>query len=237
VSLADPAVSVVVPTFREASNLRPLTERLFAATRAAGLEAELIFADDDSGDGSVELVGELAGQYPVRIIVRTGPRGLAPAVLEGFEHARGQVLVVMDADLQHPPEKVPELVECITTGRADFAMGSRFAGGRVDQDWSLFRRLNSKVATLLARPLTRIRDPMSGFFALHRDTWRHAAKLDPVGYKIGLELLVKARCKRAVEVPITFATRHAGQSKLSFAEQLRYLRHLLRLYRFKLLGS
>jgi dolichol-phosphate mannosyltransferase len=183
------------------------------------------------------LVGELAGEYPVRIIVRTGPRGLAPAVLEGFEHARGQVLVVMDADLQHPPEKVPELVECITTGRADFAVGSRFAGGRVDQDWSLSRRLNSKVATLLARPLTRIRDPMSGFFALHCDSLRHAAKLDPVGYKIGLELLVKARCKRAVEIPITFATRHAGQSKLSLTEQLRYLRHLLRLYRFKLLGG
>ena len=88
--LADPAVSVVVPTFREASNLRPLTERLFAATRAAGLEAELIVADDDSRDGSVELVGELAAEYPLRIIVRTGPRGLAPAVLEGFEHARGR---------------------------------------------------------------------------------------------------------------------------------------------------
>jgi dolichol-phosphate mannosyltransferase len=132
---------------------------------------------------------------------------------------------------------VPELVACVTSGRADFAVGSRFAGGSVDQDWSLFRRLNSKVATLLARPLTSIRDPMSGFFALRRDTWRNAARLDPVGYKIGLELLVKARCRKVVEVPITFATRQAGESKLSFAEQLRYVRHLLRLYRFKLFAG
>ena len=233
---AQPAVSVVVPTYREAGNLPALTRRLFAATRAADLKAELIFADDDSQDGSVELVEALAADYPVRIIVRSGPRGLAPAVLEGFEQATGDVLVVMDADLQHPPEKVPELVECITSGRADFAIGSRFAGGSVDQNWSLFRRLNSKVATLLARPLTPVRDPMSGFFALGRDTWRHAARLDPVGYKIGLELLVKARCRRVVEVPIAFATRQAGQSKLRLAEQLRYLGHLLRLYRFKLLS-
>ncbi len=231
---AAPLVSVVVPTFREAANLRPLTERLFAATRSAGLEAELIFADDDSRDGSVEVVEALSADYPVRILVRAGPRGLAPAVLDGFGLAGGQVLVVMDADLQHPPEKVPDLVECITSGRADFAIGSRFAGGRVDRDWPWARRINSKVASLLARPLTRVRDPMSGFFALHRDTWRQAAPLDPVGYKIGLELLVKARCRRVVEVPITFAARHAGQSKLGLREQLRYLRHLLRLYRFRL---
>jgi dolichol-phosphate mannosyltransferase len=234
---SDPTASVVVPTYREADNLRPLTERLFAATRQAGLATELIFADDASQDGSAEVVAELAAAYPVRIIVRNGPRGLAPAVLEGFEHATGEVLVVMDADLQHPPEKVPELVDCITSGQGDFVIGSRFAGGSIDQDWSLFRRLNSKVATLLARPLTSIRDPMSGFFALHCDTWRNAAKLDPVGYKIGLELLVKGCCRKVVEVPITFATRQAGESKLSFAEQLRYLRHLLRLYRFKAFGG
>ncbi len=228
-------VSVVVPAYREADNLRPLTERVFAATRQAGLEAELIVVDDDSRDGSVEVVESLAADHPVRIIVRRGERGLATAVLRGFDEANGDILVVMDADLQHPPEKVPELVECIASGQAEFVIGSRYVGeGRIDKDWPLVRRLNSQVATLLARPLTSVRDPMSGFFALHRDTWRRAAPLNPLGYKIALELMVKARCSPCAEVPIVFGDRAAGESKLSLAEQLRYLRHLLRLYAFRL---
>ena len=233
-SSTGPSVSVVVPAYREADNLRVLTERVFAALEGAGLGGELIVVDDDSQDGSVEAVEELASRFDVRIIVRTQERGLASAVLRGFEDARGDVLVVMDADLQHPPEKIPELVESITSGRGDFAVGSRYAGGEIQRDWPLFRRLNSWVATLLARPLTSVRDPMSGFFALHRETWRRAAKLDPIGYKIGLELIVKARCRRCVEVPIVFGDRAGGESKLNFAEQLRYLRHLLRLYRFRI---
>ncbi|MHC4610440.1 MAG: polyprenol monophosphomannose synthase [Planctomycetota bacterium] len=240
VSTARPSVSVIVPAYREAPNLRPLTERVFAATRQADLEAELIIVDDNSQDGSVDVVDELADRYPVRIIVRIHERGLSSAVLCGFDESAGEVLVVMDADLQHPPEKIPELVECITADRGDFAVGSRYAGqGSVDRDWPLLRRLNSTAATLLARPLTAVRDPMSGFFALHRDTWRRAAgrggaaALDPIGYKIGLELIVKARCRRCIEIPIVFADRAAGQSKLTFAEQLRYLRHLLRLYSFR----
>ena len=237
VSTARPSVSVIVPAYREALNLRQLTERAFAALDQAGLDAELVIVDDDSQDGSVEIVKELALRFPVRIIVRTDRRGLSSAVLRGFEEAVGEVFVVMDADLQHPPEKIPELAECITSGRADFAVGSRYTDrGSMDRGWPLLRRLNSRVATLLARPLTQVRDPMSGFFALHRDTWRRAPRPDPIGYKIGLELIVKARCRRCLEVPITFADRAAGQSKLTFAEQLRYLRHLLRLYRFRLLS-
>ena len=233
-SSTSPSVSVVVPAYGEAANLRSLTERVFAATQQAGLDAELIIVDDDSRDGSVEAVEELSGRFEVRIIVRTDERGLASAVLRGFAEARGEVLVVMDADLQHPPEKIPELVECITSGQADFAVGSRYAGGDIDRDWPLFRRLNSWVATLLARPLTSVRDSMSGFFALQRDTWKRAARLDPIGYKIGLELMVKARCRRCVEVPIVFGDRAGGESKLTLGEQLRYLRHLMRLYRFRL---
>ncbi|HUU85796.1 MAG TPA: polyprenol monophosphomannose synthase [Phycisphaerae bacterium] len=232
-SSAGPSVSVVVPAYREAPNLRPLCERIFAATHRANLEAELIIVDDDSRDGSVEVVRDLASRFDVRIVVRTDQRGLASAVLRGFDEARGRVLLVMDADLQHPPEKIPELIECITSGRADFAIGSRYAGGRIERDWPLFRRLNSWVATLLARPLTTARDSMSGFFALHRDTWKRAAPLDPIGYKIGLELMVKARCRRCLEVPIVFGDRAGGQSKLNLSEQLRYLRHLARLYRFR----
>jgi dolichol-phosphate mannosyltransferase len=143
----------------------------------------------------------------------------------------------MDADMQHPPQAIPKLVGCITSGQADFVLGSRSApGGSVAGQWPWTRRLNSWVATVLARPLTAVSDPMSGFFALHRDTWKRADRLNPLGYKIGLELMVKARCRKCVEVPIQFQTRLAGQSKISLREQWRYLRHLYRLYRFRLLG-
>jgi dolichol-phosphate mannosyltransferase len=232
-----PDVSVVVPAFREAPNLRPLAERVFAATRGAGLDAELIIVDDSSGDGSAEIVADLAALFPVRIIVRTNERGLSSAVLRGFQEARGPFLVVMDADLSHPPEAIPDLVAPVREGRADFALGSRYvSGGHIDQDWSLFRHLNSRIATWLARPLTSVRDPMSGFFCLARASLERAAPLNPVGYKIALELIVKTRSRRCLEVPISFADRAAGTSKLTAREQLRYLRHLARLYWFRIAG-
>lgn len=228
-----PKASIVVPAYREAGNLRPLTERLFAATRKAGIDAELIVVDDDSQDGSVQIIDALAAQYPVRIIVRTDQRGLATAVLTGFEHARHDIFVVMDADLQHPPELVPELIEQIASRDCEFVLATRYAGGVIPQDWPWHRRLASAVATRLAKPLAPLSDPMSGFFALRRQTWRRAVDhLSPLGYKIGLELCVKARCTRIAEVPFTFALRHEGESKFGFREQCQYGRHLMRLYRF-----
>jgi len=228
-------VSVVVPAYREAPNIPPLTERLFAAMHAAGVTGELIIVDDNSQDGSEEKVAELAGQYPVRIIVRTQERGLSSAVLAGFAAARHDILICMDADLQHPPEAVPQMASILAEQEADFVLGSRYVDqGTIVGDWSLTRRLNAFGARLLARPLTRLRDPMSGFFGVRRSTYENAAHLDPIGYKIGLEMLVKGRCARSTEIPIAFAQRTAGQSKLSLTEQLRYLRHLMRLYRFRL---
>ena len=230
-----PSISIIVPTYREAENLRPLTRRVFGALREAGLDAELIIVDDNSCDGSAEIVDELRGRYPVRIVVRTAERGLSSAVLRGFAEARHDILVVLDADLSHPPEVIPELVRCIHRGNADFVIGSRYVtGAHIEANWSFLRRLNSWAATLLARPLTPVRDPMSGFFALPRTTLNRAAPLDPIGYKIALELMVKARCRTCVEVPITFADRTAGASKLTFAQQARYLRHLTRLYWYRL---
>ena len=142
----------------------------------------------------------------------------------------GNWCVVMDADLSHPPEAIPGMIARLDDG-ADFVIGSRYvSGGTTDSNWGLLRWLNSKVATWLARPLTRAKDPMAGFFALRRTTFERATALNPIGYKIGLELLVKCRCVRVDEVPIHFADRQHGESKLSFREQLRYLQHLGRLY-------
>jgi dolichol-phosphate mannosyltransferase len=139
----------------------------------------------------------------------------------------------MDADLSHPPEAIPGLLDALAEG-ADFVVGSRFVkGGSTDDDWGFFRWLNSRVATCLALPLTALKDPMSGFFALRRETFLAGREFNPIGYKIGLELLIKCDCRRVVEVPIHFADRRFGESKLSFREQLRYVQHLRRLYIYK----
>ncbi len=222
------SVSVVVPTYRERDNIRPLAERVFRAVPAE--TSELLLVDDDSRDGTVELVAELSQRWPVRCLVRTSERGLATAVIAGLAAARGAVLVSLDADLSHPPEKIPELVAALADPRVELAIGSRFVpGGRVDLHWPLHRRLNSLVGRWLARPLTPVRDMMSGFFAVRRGDLDFAA-LRPIGYKIVLELIVRHGWTRVVEVPITFVDRAAGQTKLNLAEQLRYLRHLGRLY-------
>lgn len=225
-------VSIIVPTLNEADNLPLLVDRIAAAM--AGTAHEILVVDDDSRDATPAVCSHLATRYPLRLIVRTGATdGLGGAVLRGFAEARGHTFVVMDADLQHPPEVIPQLLAALDAG-ADFALGSRYtAGGSTEGRWGLVRKLNSWVATVLARPFAgRTRDPMSGFFALRRSTFDRARRLAPLGYKIGLELMCKCRVRNIVEVPIRFAARARGQSKLTLAEQFRYLEHLSRLYDF-----
>lgn len=226
-------LSIIVPTYKEAPNLRPLCEQVFAATAAAGIAAEVIIVDDDSNDGSEEVVRELAADHEVRIIVRKGERGLSSAVVRGFEDARYDVLLVMDADLSHPPESVPVVAEKVFSGEADFAVGSRYVGGGEMVNWPLLRRINSWAATMPARVLAPVRDPMAGFFCLRRETWKRAEKLNPIGYKIGLELMVKCRCRRIAEVPIVFKDRLCGESKLTVRQQLLYLWQVGGLYWFR----
>jgi dolichol-phosphate mannosyltransferase len=139
----------------------------------------------------------------------------------------------MDADLSHDPRDLPRLLARAAAG-ADLVLGSRYVpGGSTGQRWGVFRRINSRVATLLARPFAgRVTDPMSGFFALKRSTLERAQRLTPLGYKIGLELMSKCRVERVREVPIHFKTRAHGRSKLTVAQQFRYLEHLSRLYDF-----
>lgn len=228
-----PLLSIVVPTYREAANLPILIERVFAAVGAAGIAAEMIVVDDNSADGTEQVVADWARRVAVRLIVRHDERGLSSAVLRGFDAARGELLLVMDADLSHPPERIADVIAPLRSGAADFVIGSRYVRGGETKDWGFDRWLNSVVATLLSRPLTRARDPMAGFFALHRESLRHAARLNPIGYKIGLELIVKCRCRRVAEVPITFTDRLHGESKLTHRQRVEYLQHLLRLYRFK----
>lgn len=234
------ALSVVVPCYEEALNIRPLCERLFAATRGAGLTADLLLVDDYSGQGSEDtkrVVAELKKEgYDVDVVVRmpADGKGLSSAVVEGLSRARHPTLLVMDADLQHEPESVPDVAGPVLRGEADFSVGSRLVEGGSAETFPPLRRLISFVATGLAYPLTPCRDAMSGYFALRKATFEHGrAGLNPMGYKIGLELMVRCRCQRIVEVPIRFQDRAEGESKLSMKQNLYYLRHLAHLYWFK----
>lgn len=228
-------LSIIIPTYCEAENLTVLIPRVNQALTAASLDAEIIVVDDDSPDETIQVCQTLAEKFPLRLITRKDERGLSTAVIAGLEAATGEILLVMDADLSHPPEKIPELVSALNQPQTDFVIGSRYVeGGSTDQSWGWFRKWNSRVATWLSRPFTSARDPLAGFFAIKRQTYRKARQiLNPVGYKIGLELIVKCRCRNVVEIPIDFADRVSGTSKLSFKEQLRYLKHLKRLFDFK----
>jgi len=228
-------VSIIIPTYCEAENLPALVPSIAEALTRAGTSGEILIVDDNSPDDTESVCKELAANYPVRLIVRKTERGLSSAVIEGMKQAKGSILVVMDADLSHPPEKIPELMHAIHNDGADFAIGSRYVtGGDTQEGWGVLRWLNSKAATLLARPFTAARDPMAGYFAISRERFQSASQLNPIGYKIGLELIVKCGCKRIAEVPIFFGNRFRGKSKLSAKEQFNYLRHLKRLYEYKL---
>jgi dolichol-phosphate mannosyltransferase len=225
------AFSVVIPTYNEHDCIVPLLERLSRAL--AGLSYEIVFIDDNSGDGTAAQINSLVGKYPVRVIVRKDKRGLASAVIDGFSYAMQDIIVVMDADLQHPPEVVPALVKAIENG-ADVAVASRYIPGGGNEGWSKSRQFISNGAILLAHLLLpqsrKVKDPMSGFFAIRRQPVARL-KLEPRGYKILLEIITMGRFLTVTEVPFKFQVRELGASKLNMKQQTEYLKHLLSLMR------
>jgi len=225
-------ISVIVPALNEAENIPELLRRLGISLQ--GRRYEVIIVDDNSRDNTTEVCAALAADHPLRLLEREKPKnGLSGAVLDGMALARGDIFIVMDADLQHPPERTPALIEQLDRG-ADFVIGSRYtAGGSTEGEWGAFRRLNSNIATWLARPFAgQTTDPMSGFFALRRETFQRGQRLTPLGYKVGLELMCKCRARDVRDIPIQFATRTRGESKLTLTQQVKYLEHLSRLYDF-----
>ncbi len=220
-------ISVVVPTYNESASLPQLVERL--ASVLAGRQWELVVVDDGSPDGTADLAESLAGARPVRVVRRPSKAGLASAVLAGFAVARGDVLVVMDADLSHPPEVVPALTDAIDDG-ADLAIGSRYVPGGAIRDWPLTRRAVSRVACFLGSLLVPVRDATSGFFALRREVVA-GVRIDPIGFKIGFEVMARGRYRSAVEVPYTFTDRELGASKFGRREIGQFLVELARVAR------
>jgi dolichol-phosphate mannosyltransferase len=225
-------ISVTIPTYQEAAVIEETLRRAAAAMRATGEEFELIVVDDASADGTAERAESLAAEIPVRVLRRPGRLGLATAVLDGWAAARGDVLGVLDADLQHPPETLTALTAAILRG-ADLAIGSRYMPGGGTSDWTLVRRLISRTATHMAATvlplkLATVGDPMSGMFMLRTSALRNV-HLNPLGYKILLEVIAKAHYNKFVEMPYVFQERERGTSKLGARQYWEYLRHLGRL--------
>ncbi|CCW67112.1 unnamed protein product [Phytomonas sp. Hart1] len=231
--------SLVIPTYKENGNIKPLCKRVFKALESYNFklnEVEMLFVDDNSRDGSVEIVNELKKEgFNVRIEVRTTERGLSSAVIYGLKNSSGDLKLVMDADLQHPPESVPALFKCLEKDDNQFVCGTRYGvGASIDKNWPLYRRIISSTARLMARPLTTLSDPMSGFFAIRKECFELGLKdIDPIGYKIALELFVKCHVARYDEVLFNFSTRSFGESKLTGKVFSDYIKHLHRLYSYK----
>lgn len=222
-------ISIIIPTYNEKGNIATLLARIHQAL--SGYDYEVLLVDDDSKDGTIEVASSLASRYPVKVIVRRNERGLATAVVHGLRYATGQIIGVMDADLQHPPEAIPELLKALRKG-ADMVVASRYVEGGGCPHWGLSRRVISKVALALSHlllPSTRqVKDPLSGFFMFRRQNIAQA-RLKPIGYKISLEIMLAGRFQHVVEVPYVFEDRSAGKSKLRPQQQIDYLRHVLSL--------
>lgn len=218
-------ISIIIPTYNEKDNIAPLLSRVDKAL--SGYNHEILIVDDGSKDGTIEL----ASKYPVKVIVRRGERGLATAVVHGLKSADGQIIGVMDADLQHPPEVIPDLIKAIQGG-ADMVVASRYIPGGGCPNWGLSRRIISRVALMISHlllPSTRqVKDPLAGFFMFRRQNV-DPEKLRPIGYKISLEVMLIGQFQRIVEVPYIFEDRSAGQSKLNPGQQIDYLKHLFSL--------
>lgn len=223
--------SIVIPTYNEAAGIGKLLRALGAVFTQNGLDGEIIVVDDNSPDGTGNVVEQLATELPVRCLHRSGKLGLSSAVIEGWKMARPQsvALGAMDADFSHDVNALPQMVAALESGGYGLAVGSRYVPGGGIANWPKRRIITSKVACWLARPLTRVRDVTSGYFLVRRDAL-DGVELDPIGFKIGLEVIAKAHYGRAIEVPYVFTDRVAGESKLNEREVFNYLKQLTRLY-------
>ena len=226
--------SLVIPTYRESQNIKHIVELLSdLLDEAIPDRYELIVVDDNSPDRTWELAQALSSDYPqLRVMRRVEERGLSSAVIRGWQVARGQVLGVIDADLQHPPEVLVQLLAAIEQG-ADLAVASRHVEGGGVSEWSLARRFLSRGAQtlgliLLPNVVGRISDPMSGYFMVRREAIAGPI-LNPMGYKILIEVLGRGKIEEIAEVGYVFQERQGGESKVTWKQYVEYLLHLLRL--------
>ena len=219
-SATDQSVSIIIPTRNEVENIVPLVSQIVAA---AVQFDEIVFVDADSTDGTLDIIQSLAASHPIRVIEQDpAAPGLAAAITAGATFARGELLVVMDADLSHPPERINDLLAPLRTDAANLVIGSRYVPGGSTPGWPVWRRVLSRVGSGLAYPLTGVHDSMCGFFAIARSRLLDLAT-PAIGFKIAFEMIVRGKpTLKIVEIPIVFRDRTRGRSKMSIGVALRF---------------
>ena len=227
-------LSVGIPTYNEAKNIETLIVRVHEALKKHNIREEIIIVDDSSPDGTARLADKMAKDYPVRVYVRTRREGPGPAILDGIRLAAAPVACIMDADLSHPPEALPEMFRLIKEGKALLVVGSRHVRGGGTSQWIWYRKFFSWGARMLGRFLTPVNDLTAGYFMFDKRILE-GAEIDPIGCKVGLELMVKGNHQgKVAEFPIVFRERAAGESKMGWRETRQYLHHLASLILWKL---
>jgi dolichol-phosphate mannosyltransferase len=231
--MSEPELTLVVPTLNERDNIRPLLDEIDLALR--GIDWEAVFVDDSRDSTDAVIAAVAATDRRIRLLHRTGPRlSLAGAVVAGFRRARGRYVCVLDADLQHPPERIVAMLDEARRSGADLVIASRYipggsAGGLAGPLRRFYSRgLKSLARACFPRRLARVTDPLGGFFLVRRELV-HDACLRPIGYKILLEVLIRTPWRTVREVPYRFRPRQYGLSKADLPQGIWFLRHLARL--------
>src|SRR5881397_3536151 len=230
-AVSEQSVSIIVPTLNEEENIEPLVSQI---TACAVPFQEILFVDDHSTDATRDRIRALAESHPIRLIDQDGSDpGLAAAIMSGARVARGEILLVMDADLSHPTERIKDLLAPLLAGTADMVVGSRYVKGGSTPGWPLWRRIMSRAGAALAYPLTGLHDSMCGFFAIGRSRLLELAP-PTSGFKIVFETIVRGGgTLRVQEIPIAFRDRARGKSKMSFSVALRFFsRWLLAMFQY-----
>ncbi|TKB09435.1 polyprenol monophosphomannose synthase [Desulforhopalus sp. IMCC35007] len=227
-------ITIIIPTLNEEENIDFLLERIFKVKDSSGLDFDVLFVDSASIDGTSDCIKKWQGQRPVKLLQREVNVGLAPAVIAGAHFVDSEYVLVMDADLSHPPEKIPELLAPLLSEEYDMVIGSRYVDGGATPDWPFSRKLSSKLATLPALCFCSAKDPLAGFFALKRRLITDLSLHVP-GFKIGFAILAEYNKKiRIKEIPIQFRDRDFGQSKMGKGVIYDYLRQLAGLMRTRM---
>jgi dolichol-phosphate mannosyltransferase len=231
-------LSIVLPTYNESQNIVRMLNSI-AETLPEDTAAEIIVVDDNSPDGTADIASRHAKnilsykKLNVEVVRRQSKLGLSSAILAGVQSANGDIILAMDGDFSHPPHIIPHIIESLLNSNYDIVIASRYVKGGSVIGWPFKRRLMSRGATKIAQYGLgiEVKDPVSGFFAFRRHIIQ-GLKFDALGYKMLLELLVKAKGARVKEVPYTFTNRRAGTSKLGASVMLDYIRAVWHLYRY-----
>lgn len=232
-----PQYSIIIPTFNESKNIIQILKKIEEVVPKNSL-TQAIVVDDNSPDGTGKIVENYLknvkniANYYIDIVHRKTKAGLSSAILNGIQAAKGEMIIVMDSDLSHPPHIIPKLIDSLKKYQYDLAIASRYTKGGKIENWSLKRKLISRIATKIAKQFLNIetKDPMSGFFAFKRQIL-DGKKFDAIGFKLLLEILVKTKGVNIAEIPYTFTDRQIGKSKLDLKTMFDYTKSVWKLYR------